>query len=369
MPVYKRHWKRKDGTKGFSIFYKFMIDGVLYKETVPGATTIAEGKAAEAQARQEVEAGLYQRNRQPIPFFNEFIDTVYENWARENKLSFKSDLSHLKPLREAFGKKRLNQISPFDVERYKSARRKEPKKRGGERSGSSVNRELEVLSRIFTLAIGNKLPVENPCAAVVKLAENPSRERRCSPDEEAQIRAACNTPKRRHVASAIILAIETGLRPFELFYLKRSQISLAERWIHVVSRKTGARRKPRGHERYIPISDRALVEIEKLTNGKLGEFVFPVRSLKKAWKAICAEAGIVGLRFRDLRHEAASRWDEAGMSPFEIAYLLGHSDVKTTGIYVNSRLERIRERMNDQKNCTNAVPETKKAEQSPAVNY
>ena len=42
------------------------------------------------------------------------------------------------------------------------------------------------------------------------------------------------------------------------------------------------------------------------------------------------------LKFHDLRHEAGSRWLEAGMPLHLVAALLGHSNISTTSVYLNA---------------------------------
>jgi integrase len=56
-------------------------------------------------------------------------------------------------------------------------------------------------------------------------------------------------------------------------------------------------------------------------------------SVKTAWRAACRRAGITDLRFHDLRHEAASRFVEAGW-PLHVQEMLGHSNLKQTSTYV-----------------------------------
>ena len=66
-------------------------------------------------------------------------------------------------------------------------------------------------------------------------------------------------------------------------------------------------------------------------NPKTGK---PFRDFKTGFNRACADAGIEGLSWRDLRATFATRLGEAGYNAFEIAALLGHSDVKTTQRYV-----------------------------------
>ena len=44
----------------------------------------------------------------------------------------------------------------------------------------------------------------------------------------------------------------------------------------------------------------------------------------------------IGLHFHDLRHEAGSRWLEAGMPLHHVRALLGHASISTTDTYLNA---------------------------------
>ena len=58
--------------------------------------------------------------------------------------------------------------------------------------------------------------------------------------------------------------------------------------------------------------------------------------IKTAWNNAVRKAGISGLRFHDLRHEAGSRFLEGGMPLHVVQQLLGHADARTTSIYLNA---------------------------------
>jgi hypothetical protein len=67
---------------------------------------------------------------------------------------------------EYFGKQRMDEIAPFQIERFKHERRDGLTFRGNQRAPASVNRELELLFRIFTLAMDNGVEIQNPCRKV-----------------------------------------------------------------------------------------------------------------------------------------------------------------------------------------------------------
>ena len=92
----------------------------------------------------------------------------------------------------------------------------------------------------------------------------------------------------------------------------------------------------------VPLSAPAkqlLTELRRRTNGP---WVFPADSkpghrvtVQKSWLALCAAAGIKGLRIHDLRHGFASQLVSSGASLPLIGSLLGHSNPQTTARYAH----------------------------------
>ena len=69
----------------------------------------------------------------------------------------------------------------------------------------------------------------------------------------------------------------------------------------------------------------------------------------------------IDLHFHDLRHEAGSRWLEAGMPLHHVKELLGHANIATTDTYLNAgrihlqaSMERVKHRKSGKK-VTNTV--------------
>ena len=99
--------------------------------------------------------------------------------------------------------------------------------------------------------------------------------------------------------------------------------------------------------RMIPISSRlaAVLEMRRLNPaGKpfppeaypFGNAVCErATSVRTAWENARDAAGLPGLQLRDLRHEAGSRFDEAGVPTNYVSKLLGHASLTTTTRYLN----------------------------------
>ena len=60
-----------------------------------------------------------------------------------------------------------------------------------------------------------------------------------------------------------------------------------------------------------------------------------VKSVHTAWTNAAKAAGLEGVQLRDLRHEAGSRFEEAGVPLSNVSKLLGHTNLLTTSRYLN----------------------------------
>jgi integrase len=91
----------------------------------------------------------------------------------------------------------------------------------------------------------------------------------------------------------------------------------------------------KGHPRTIPLSGRALAILQARRSGMAeDERIFPTTedAVKMAWRRIMGRIRLPDFRFHDLRHEAISRFFEAGLSVPEVALLSGHRDPRMTSL-------------------------------------
>jgi hypothetical protein len=77
------------------------------------------------------------------------------------------------------------------------------------RSPTSVNREIELLSRVFTFAIDRGFANSNLCRRVKKFRVRGERNRPLLPDEEARLMSFL-TDDRAYLRPIVIIAIQTG---------------------------------------------------------------------------------------------------------------------------------------------------------------
>jgi site-specific recombinase XerD len=128
-------------------------------------------------------------------------------WSKFNKRSYRSDVEHVEVLLRTFGELNLDEITPVLIERFKRERRSSITRRGKQRAPASVNRELEVLSRIFTLAMDQDAVATNPCRKVKKLLMDNVRTRYLSVEEEARLMSML-IGRLTHLHSIIIVAVD-----------------------------------------------------------------------------------------------------------------------------------------------------------------
>jgi integrase len=310
-----------------------MIDGQRYRRSIPEAQNKTDAKNAEAAARTAVLNGTYDlpANSQT---FREFAMEVYSPWAKENKRS--DETYKIAALVEHFGDKKLSKITTKMIEEYMILRKNGLTRYGRERSAASVNRELTVLSRIYSLAIREKLVRSNPAAGVKKFHEDNKRVRYLLPKEEKSLLAQCKN-ERAHLRPIIILAIHTSLRRGEILKLTKSDVDLFRNVLHVRNTKNGK-------DRLVQINKTARAELLRLVkqagdhehlfqNPKTNTYI---KDVKHAFQGARKDAKLVNFRFHDLRHTFGSRLAEQGVDSFTIMELMGHSDLRMTERYVHA---------------------------------
>jgi site-specific recombinase XerD len=347
-------------------YYDFMINYVRYKKAVPEARTKSQAEHAESQARLEVFQGKYGR---PVgdSVFIEFAEKVWLPWSRENKLTYKDDEYFIQPFREFFGKKTFAEISPLLIEKYKYVRSNGISKRKMKRSKATVNRELSALSKIFELAILERITMENPVRLVKKFKEDNERIRYFKPDEEEGLEEAIDFAP-SYLKSFVLLTRHTGMRSGEALSLKIEQVDLQSRTILLTRTKGGKSRR-------VPLNEIAYETVTSLIAGaeaKGTDYLFfnprtgrPYKYLRRSFLSLMKQAGIADFKRHDLRHDAATNMVESGASLIEVRDILGHSDIRMTQRYAHAKeqgvhqaVARLAERA---KKLSQICPKTKKA--------
>jgi integrase len=230
----------------------------------------------------------------------------------------------LTTLTKRFGNAQIGSITYNAVDKYRLDRLDD------DLSIATVNRELALLRSVFNFAKREGVIERTPFECgdpLIRLSDEVRRDRVLSREEETKLLAQCVGP-REHVRPIIIAAVDTGCRRGELFTLKWSGVDLDRGVITLEARNTKTIRS-----RSIQITGRLVEELTALRDRSKPaseDLVFPFIEVGRSFRKACKLAGIMGLRFHDLRHTCATRLIAAGMPIEEVAKILGHTQVNTT---------------------------------------
>ncbi len=156
----------------------------------------------------------------------------YGEWSRQNKRSWQTDDGRIKVLTERFGDKRLDEITPLEIERFRDSLL--PKK-----TKATANRYRDLLSGMFKRAIRDGHLAVNPVRTVSKFRENNERVTYLTVEEEEAVRSALSPEYRPH----FILSIHTGLRWSEQMGLRWKDADLLAGFVTVPRSKHGRSRR------------------------------------------------------------------------------------------------------------------------------
>jgi integrase len=236
------------------------------------------------------------------------------------------------------------------------------------RAASTRNHYVQLLKAAFRWAAKKGYLARSPISEDSSLVRNKhaQRARRVTREEESALLKAAHVIRRTTAVSLsglIVGAIETGCRLGELLALQWRDVDLERRELRIrgESTKDGETRRLPISMRLAPVLEMAkanpagkLYPASACVFGVLGE---PVKTIKKAWESCILRAHghsskwtkggklstesraalrTIDLHFHDLRHEAGSRWLEAGWPIHHVKEMLGHANISQTDTYLNA---------------------------------
>jgi integrase len=240
-----------------------------------------------------------------------------------------------------FTKRRLDQLKFEDVRDWRDQRLTEV-------SPATVNREMNLISSVFTQAIQEwSMPLPyNP----VSLVSRPKgvmryRFRRWHQDELDAILEAAKFDEntlpqigKDYVAWALLIACECAIRPKELCSLTVRDFHERDRYVRVHKTKNDAYKDMAG--RNVPLNNRATALFKKLCQGKsVQDRIIPVQAptLGAYYRELRAKAGLkaADLRFYDSRHEGTTRLAKKLPNVLVLSAATGHKNLQSLKHYYN----------------------------------
>jgi integrase len=221
-----------------------------------------------------------------------------------------------KPLLRHFADKPITTITGATCRAYLRARLAE------DVGPSTVRTELQALHAALNWAAKSGAILAMP---VIELPPRPPpRQRWLTRAEADALIAACRA---HHVRLFCIVALHTAARKSDILGLQWHRVDLDRRLVDFV----GARTQTRKGRARVPINDTLHAALSEAFRCRETEYVIeyaggPVASIKHGFGDACVRAGLTDVTPHTLRHTAATWMAQAGVSLWDIAGFLGHSN-------------------------------------------
>ena len=205
----------------------------------------------------------------------------------------------------------------------------------------TIRRRLALLSHLYKIAerewgMGGLV---NPVPHVSIPQVHNARDRRLVADELPRLLTAAQVYG-GEIGPIITWAIETAMRRGEIAAMRWDHLDRTTRSGGNEARVLLIPETKTGTPRRVPLSTAALAVLDGLPRRIDGR-VWGMRpdSISQAFERVCKAAGIEGLTFHDLRHEATSRLFEKGLNPMQVAAITGHKTLQMLKRYTHLRAE------------------------------
>lgn len=233
------------------------------------------------------------------------------------------------------------------------AKRKAPAGEEPTISKRSVDATMSRLKRLFNKCIEWGMLEKSPAEKVKFFREDVKRVRFLSEEEEERLVAAASP----HLRRIITVALNTGMRRAEIMGLRWQDVDFKNAVAFIPATRAKGKR-----DRYVPLNEAAVAALKDLPQAidgadpifnpgfeewkKTG--IWPKRgvphgNLERHWRQALAASGLQDFRFHDLRHTFASRLVMAGVDLAVLRELLGHADMTMTLRYAHLAPSRLKE--------------------------
>lgn len=322
---------KPDGPRRYIVWYSD-ANGDGHTQTLPAGSTLEEARLLQGQLQAR------KANGESLVRTRMTVGELLDSWLEDRKPSLSPKTAEvygwaISVLKDAFGRRRVTELSPSDVARLVMKLQK-----GGSKAWT-IRKILTPLSGAYNVAVRDGLVASSP---VVKLLphERPKgdqREKRCL--SRAEIDSLLRSTLSQNGKDESLrwkalfsLLVFTGLRISEALALTWDDITATD----VIVRKG----KTKAAERavlLIPDLKRLLAELRlSQPPGTPGVFVtssgtpLSKRNALRALQACCERAGLPKYTLHELRHTFASVLISQRELPTLVAKQMGHADPSIT---------------------------------------
>ena len=253
----------------------------------------------------------------------DLLEALFQKYESEQIKSLRHTTGHAKPVREFFGHRRALTVTPDTVRIYIEQRREEGC------STATINRELAVLKRAFSVAVQERKINVKPYIPSAGPEDNVRRGFFEAGDVERMV--ANLDPV---MAEMTRFGFVTGWRSSEIRLLTWSRVDRAAREIRLDTSKNGRPRLLPLDDDLAALFERAWAARQYVKRGgtsALSEYVFhedgqPLSEsvFAKRWAAAREAAGLPGRLFHDLRRTAVRNLVRSGVPEVVAMGITGH---------------------------------------------
>lgn len=340
------------GSKSYCIIFRD-AKGKQRQGTLDKVGKISVAQARE-MAKQRLEELARARLNQPAtamafcPTMDEFFYKTFLPLVKSTSKSYMTHSSmyrtHIQPV---FAQHRLDAITEDEVVAFHTLLKQKKSlvvKATAEvdtLSESTVKRTLILFRHILNVAIRNKnVPLTENVTKVLRLSTVRMVKGQFLGRKQLQalLRAAMQSDN-PDFPDIVKLMGATGLR-------RRNVLEMRWTWFNseLGTLDVPAEQDKAGHGFQLYLSEEVARFLEERRSTAEGPWVFPnpktgrpYHSCRAAWQMVIKRAGLPGLRMHDLRHTYASLMLDSGSDIVDVQRALGHTQLKTTAVYLHRR--------------------------------
>ncbi len=329
-------YKRKKSSYWFAEFKGPNNQRIRRSTQIPSEEKLKQQALLKAQQMELDEWNGWHPNKKEEPEF--LFDNIVVEYIKRKKPN-SADINCIKQLRKFFGELSYSKMDGEDISDYIEHRRE------AGISDSTIRRELATFSsavnfcrRTLDWPINNIIEGRKPTQSegVIRFAT--------IDEAQALIRTAKDHKSATHMQDFIELGLNTGMRKLEILSLRRDQIDLRNKVIHLAVNEQKGRKNST-----IPLNQiaqkvimRRMTWVAENLHGEewAKQYLFPnpktkshIKDIKTSWKEICEKAGVKSFRPHDLRHTFASWLVQMDVPIRKVQELMRHSSVTETEKY------------------------------------
>lgn len=316
---------------------------------------IVDGKAKQVQkpigyyaTRQEAMIALAEYNKNPydidkrnITFkqvYDILLETKFNKMKRGAKNSYAIAYKHCSPLYNM----RIKEIKTDHMQRLLDD--------NAHLSESALNNFKKLFNAIFAFSLKNDICEKNYAQHVeINSTYVPAQKDESVTREQVKMfwdnlgwtnESKKNNSRKLYLMDFVLVHLHTGMRPAELFGLKKEDVHLEERFINCRGTKT------ENAERIVPIHKDIMPLIAKRLENGNSEYLFPntkgnklTHSGYEGWfKPMCENFGL-NITPHKCRKAFTSYAIASGMNPILVRKIIGHAGGLTEDVYTHLQIE------------------------------